>query len=153
MGLLNDAATWWLGHIDDALIDEEIVNPINALGLDNDGFTPFTGYASGYDAYKNISGGFGFPPGYLLYSSGKVELRGIIGKTSGNFPTGSGTTIFAALPAAIQPAQQVQEAAACTLSTVAMARVGINGAALNISIPAGASVNWVSLDGVNYWIA
>lgn len=148
MGLLNDASDWWLGHIDDGVIQEEIVAPVNALGLDNGGWVPFTGfYASGYGALNTQSGGFGWTPAYRLFSSGRIEFRGIIGKASGSIPTGG--VVVATLPAAARPGAITPGYCPCTRPQGGCyVEIDTDGT-VNVYLPTGSSsVTWVGLGGI-----
>lgn len=127
---------------------------INNLGLYSGGWVPLTGmYASGYVANNTLSGGFGYTPAYKLFANGEVKLRGVIGKATGNFPTGGAFTI-ATLPAGCIPAAQVytDQAAGPAPNFLLRVMIGSDGT-IQPYVPGSTTFTWLSLDNIQFEIA
>lgn len=104
--------------------------------------------SSGIVAYRTKSGGFGYWPRYQRLSERRVELRGLVARSSGNF---SGTSVtIGRLPAGVRPTEITYTVGASAQSSAE----GQNQVRLEVQpdgdirayIVSGYTPSWISLD-------
>ena len=92
---------------------------------------------------------FGFAPAYRVWPDGKVEWRGVV-----KFPATTGTLEILTVPTVARPAVDVHASAAASAPSTGMARLDVcdPAAPTTIRVSMSASKEWVSLDGLYYYL-